>query len=460
MSHHERENFGSKIGVVLAAAGSAVGLGNIWRFPIETGQNGGAAFIIIYICCIVLLGLPIMISEFMIGRSTQANTAGAYRKLSPGTQWKWVGRLGVLTGFVILSYYSVVAGWTAEYTLLAVSNEFSGKTVSDYPTIFNTFVSNWWKPLLWLAAFMIITHIIVVRGVKSGIEKFSKIMMPALFIIILILVGCSVTLPGADAGLNFLLKPDFSKITGETILRAMGQAFFSLSLGLGCLCTYASYFGKDTNLGKTALNVSVIDTMVAIMAGLIIFPAVFNAGYQLNSNDIGPSLLFITLPNVFQQAFGGMPFLTWLFSVMFYFLLVLAALTSTISMHEVVTAYLSEEFKMTRRKAAWMVTLACTFIGVFCSLSFGPLNDVRVFGMTLFDLFDYVSSNIFLPVGGMLIALFTGWYLDKKFVRQEITNHGTLRAPYFTALHLILRYVAPIAIALILINQLGLFKQL
>ncbi len=460
MSNNERENFGSKIGVVLAAAGSAVGLGNIWRFPIETGQNGGAAFIIIYIGCIILFGLPIMISEFMIGRNTQANTAGAYRKLSPGTQWKWVGRLGVLTGFVILSYYSVVAGWTAEYTLLAVTNEFSGKTVADYPVIFNDFVSNWWKPLIWLAAFMLATHIIIVRGVQSGIEKFSKIMMPILFILILVLVGCSVTLPGADAGLNFLLKPDFSKITGETVLRAMGQAFFSLSLGLGCLCTYASYFGKDTNLGKTALNVSVIDTLVAIMAGFIIFPAVFNAGYQLNSNDIGPSLLFITLPNVFQQAFGGMPLLSWVFSVMFYFLLILAALTSTISMHEVVTAYLSEEFRMTRRKAAVIVTLACSFIGVFCSLSFGPLNGVRLFDMTLFDLFDYVSSNIFLPVGGMLIALFTGWYLDKKFVRQEITNHDTLRAPYFTALHLVLRYVAPIAIALILLNQLGVLKLL
>ncbi len=460
MSNNERENFGSKIGVILAAAGSAVGLGNIWRFPIETGQNGGAAFIIIYIGCIILFGLPIMISEFMIGRNTQANTAGAYRKLSPGTQWKWVGRLGVLTGFVILSYYSVVAGWTAEYTLLAVTNEFSGKTVADYPVIFNDFVSNWWKPLIWLAAFMLATHIIVVRGVQSGIEKFSKIMMPILFILILVLVGCSVTLPGADAGLNFLLKPDFSKITGETVLRAMGQAFFSLSLGLGCLCTYASYFGKETNLGKTALNVSAIDTLVAIMAGFIIFPAVFNAGYQLGSNDIGPSLLFITLPNVFQQAFGGMPLLSWVFSVMFYFLLILAALTSTISMHEVVTAYLSEEFRMTRRKAAVIVTLACSFIGVFCSLSFGPLNGVRLFDMTLFDLFDYISSNIFLPVGGMLIALFTGWYLDKKFVRQEITNHGTLRAPYFTALHLVLRYVAPIAIALILLNQLGVFKLL
>ncbi len=452
---NERENFGSKIGVVLAAAGSAVGLGNIWRFPIETGQNGGAAFIIIYIVCIILLGLPIMMSEFLIGRATQSNTAGAYRKLSQGTQWKWVGRLGVLSGFLILSYYSVVAGWTAEYTWLALCNRFDGKTVADYPVIFNAFVSNWWKPLLWMAIFMIATHVVVVRGVKSGIEKFSKVMMPALFVLIVMLVGCSVMLPGASAGIDFLLKPDFSKITTEVVLRAMGQAFFSLSLGLGCLCTYASYFGKDTNLGKTAINVAFIDTMVAIMAGFIIFPTVFNAGMSLTADDIGPSLLFITLPNVFQQAFGGMPLLSWLFSVMFYALLILASITSTISMHEVVTAYLSEEFGMTRRRAAVWVTLACVFVGTFCSLSFGPLNDVRLFNMTIFDLFDYVASNIMLPVSGMLIALFAGWYLDKNFLRSEMTNGETLRAPWFGALRFILRYAAPIAIAAVLLKQLS-----
>jgi NSS family neurotransmitter:Na+ symporter len=238
----------------------------------------------------------------------------------------------------------------------------------------------------------------------------------------------------------------------------MGQAFFSLSLGLGCLCTYASYFGNDTNIGKTALNVSIIDTFVAIMSGFIIFPAVFNAGYTLSSEDIGPSLLFITMPNVFQQAFGSIPVLSYLVSVLFYFLLVVAALTSTISMHEVVTAYVSEEFAMTRRKAATIVTLACSTVGVFCALSFGPLDGFKLFGMTLFDLFDYVSSNIFLPVGGMFIALFVGWYLDKKMVRNEMTNNGSLRAPYMRLVIFILRYVAPVAIGFILINQLGLVK--
>ena len=458
MSNNTRENFGSKLGAVLAAAGSAVGLGNIWRFPIETGQNGGAAFIIIYVACVFLLGIPIMMSEFFIGRHTQTNTAGAYRKLAPGTPWKWVGRLGVLSGFVILSYYSVVAGWTAEYTRLAIGNCFDGKSAADFPTIFNEFVSNPWKSVSWMFAFMIVTHIIVVRGVKGGIEKFSKVMMPALFIILIVLAVCSVLLPGASQGIEFLLKPDFSKITGSVVLSAMGQAFFSLSLGLGCLCTYASYFGSDTNIGKTALNVALIDTFVAIMSGFIIFPAVFNAGYAISSSDIGPSLLFITLPNVFQQAFGNIPALSYGVSVLFYFLLVVAALTSTISMHEVVTAYVSEEFNMNRRKAATIVTIACSTVGIFCALSFGPFAGVKLFGMNIFDLFDYVSSNIFLPVGGMFISIFAGWYLDKKLFRDGITNYGTLRAPYLRFIIFILRYFAPVAIAIILLNQLGLFR--
>lgn len=457
MDNNTRENFGSKIGAILAAAGSAVGLGNIWRFPIETGQNGGAAFILIYIGCVLLMGIPIMMSEFLIGRHTQANTAGAYRMLAPGTPWRWVGRLGVLSGFVILSYYSVVAGWTAEYTVLAIGNYFDGKTTADFPAIFADFVSNPWKSVFWMLVFMIATHVIVVRGVKGGIEKFSKLMMPALFVILIILTICSVMLPGASQGLEFLLKPDFSKITGSALLSAMGQAFFSLSLGLGCLCTYASYFNKETNIGKTALSVSLIDTLVAIMSGFIIFPAVFNAGYTLDSSDIGPSLLFITMPNVLGQSFGSIPALAYVVSILFYFLLVLAALTSTISMHEVVTAYVSEEFNMKRRKAATLVTIACSMVGVVCALSFGPFENIKIFGMTIFDFFDYVSSNIMLPVGGMFIALFTGWYLDKKLVRDEITNHGSLRAIYLPIVVFILKYIAPVAIACILLGQLGVF---
>lgn len=455
MAKGNRANFGSKLGVILASAGSAIGLGNIWRFPYETGNHGGAAFILIYLGCVVLLGLPIMISEFLIGRRSQTNTAGAYRVLAPGTQWKWLGRMGVLAGFLILSYYSVVAGWTLEYVLEAVTNSFSGRSSSDFIDSFNTFSSNPWRPTLWLVAFLLTTHFIIVKGVERGIERSAKIMMPTLFVIILILVVCSVTLPGAEKGIEFLLKPDFSKVTGEVFLGAMGQAFFSLSLGMGCLSTYASYFGKTTNLTKTALSVGLIDTVVAILAGFIIFPAAFSVGIQ---PDAGPSLIFITLPNVFQQAFSGAPVLAYIFSVMFYVLLAVAALTSTISMHEVVTAYLHEEFKLTRGRAAKLVTGACMFLGILCSLSLGATKEYTLFGLNLFDLFDFLTAKIMLPLGGLCVSVFVGWYLDKKIVKEEITNSGTLKGTMYAYLIFILKYVAPVAIAIIFINELGFLR--
>lgn len=455
MTKKERGNFGSKLGVILASAGSAVGLGNIWRFPYETGNHGGAAFILIYLGCILLLGLPIMIAEFLIGRHSQANTARAYQILAPGTQWRWVGRMGVLAGFLILGYYSVVAGWTLEYIFEAVSNSFAGKTPAEFISSFQSFSSNPWRPALWLTLFLLATHFIIVKGVEKGIEKSSKIMMPTLFIIILILVGCSVTLPGAGKGIEFLLKPDFSKVDGNVFLGAMGQAFFSLSLGMGCLCTYASYFSKNTNLTRTAFSVGIIDTFVAVLAGFIIFPAAFSVGIQ---PDAGPSLIFITLPNVFQQAFSGIPILAYLFSVMFYVLLALAALTSTISLHEVVTAYLHEEFNFTRGKAARLVTTGCILLGILCSLSLGVTKEFTIFGLGMFDLFDFVTAKLMLPLGGLLISIFTGWYLDKKLVWSEITNNGTLKIPTYKLIIFILKYVAPIAISVIFINELGLLK--
>ena len=455
MTKKDRGNFGSKLGVILASAGSAVGLGNIWRFPYETGNHGGAAFILIYLGCILLLGLPIMIAEFLIGRHSQANTARAYQILAPGTQWRWVGRMGVLAGFLILGYYSVVAGWTLEYIFEAVSNSFAGKTPAEFISSFQSFSSNPWRPALWLTLFLLATHFIIVKGVEKGIEKSSKIMMPTLFIIILVLVGCSVTLPGASRGIEFLLKPDFSKVDGNVFLGAMGQAFFSLSLGMGCLCTYASYFSKDTNLTRTAFSVGIIDTFVAVLAGFIIFPAAFSVGIQ---PDAGPSLIFITLPNVFQQAFSGIPVPAYIFSVMFYVLLALAALTSTISLHEVVTAYLHEEFNFTRGKAARLVTAGCILLGVLCSLSLGVTKDFTIFGLGMFDLFDFVTAKLMLPLGGLLISIFTGWYLDKKLVWSEITNNGTLKVPIYKLIIFILKYVAPIAISVIFINELGLLK--
>lgn len=455
MAKNDRANFGSKLGVILASAGSAVGLGNIWRFPYETGNHGGAAFILIYVGCVILLGLPIMISEFLIGRHSKANTARAYRKLAPGTHWHWLGRMGVLAGFLILSYYSVIAGWTLEYILEAGTNSFAAKTSTDFIASFREFTGNSWRPTLWMIIFLLATHLIIAKGVEKGIEKSSKIMMPALFVIILILVGCSIMLPGAGSGIEFLLKPDFSKVTGNTFLSAMGQAFFSLSLGMGCLCTYASYFGKETNLTKTALSVGAIDTFVAVLAGFIIFPAAFSVGIQ---PDAGPSLVFITLPNVFQQAFGDFPVIAYLFSVMFYVLLAMAALTSTISLHEVVTAYLHEEFDFTRGKAARLVTAGCISIGALCSLSPGVLKEFTVFGLTIFDLFDFVTAKLMLPIGGLLISIFTGWYLDKQVVKDEITNDGSLRMPVYGVLVFLLKYIAPVAISLIFIHELGLLK--
>ena len=451
MQKNDRASFGSRIGAILAAAGSAVGLGNIWRFPYETGNHGGAAFILIYLGCVLVLGLPIMIAEFTVGRRAKASTGKAFGVLAPGTQWKWIGMLGVLAGLLILGYYSVVAGWTLEYIVASLSNGFAGKGPEDFVASFQDFSQDPFRPVLWLLAFLFLTHFVIVKGVKDGIEKSSKIMMPVLFILIVVLAGCSMSLPNAEKGLEFLLKPDFSKVNADVFLGAMGQAFFSLSLGMGCLSTYASYFGPDTNMGKTALSVGAIDTMVAILAGLIIFPAAFSVGIQ---PDAGPSLIFITLPNVFQQAFGGIPFLATVFSLMFYVLLALAALTSTISLHEVVTAYLHERFDWSRSRSAIWVTGFCVITGVLSSLSLGVWED-KFFGLSFFDLLDFVTAKLMLPLSGFLVCLFVGWYLKRSVSYEELTNYGLQKAPYYPVYMFIIRYVAPIAIALIFINELG-----
>ena len=451
MQKNDRVNFGSKIGAILAAAGSAVGLGNIWRFPYEAGNHGGAAFILIYLACVFILGMPIMIAEFTVGRRAKASTGKAFGILSPGTQWKWLGRLGVLSGLLILGYYSVVAGWTLEYIVTSLSNGFADKGPEDFVAIFQNFSQDPVRPIFWCLMFLFLTHYVIVKGVKDGIEKSSKVMMPILFILILVLVVCSMTLPNASKGLEFLLKPDFSKVNADVFLGAMGQAFFSLSLGMGCLSTYASYFGSDTQMGKTALSVGVIDTMVAILAGVIIFPAAFSVGIQ---PDAGPSLIFITLPNVFQQAFGGVPFLAMIFSLLFYVLLALAALTSTISLHEVVTAYLNEQFGMSRGRAAICVTGFCVVTGVLSSLSLGVWDD-KFFGLGFFDLLDFVTAKLMLPLSGLLVSLFVGWYLKRSLSYEELTNYGLQKAPYFPIYMFILRYLAPIAIVLIFVNELG-----
>ncbi len=446
-----RVNFGGKLSTILVAAGSAVGLGNIWRFPYEVGNHGGAAFILIYVLCIIFMGLPIMIAEFSVGRYTRSNTVGAMKCLAPRSLWRFIGYLPVLAAFLILSYYVVVAGWTLEYTCRSLVNGFVGLSSTEYATYFSSFSSDVWRPLLWAFIFLLLTHIVIVLGVKKGIEQSAKMLMPLLFILIVILAICSLTLPNAGEGLKFLFKPDFSEVTPDVFLSAMGQAFYSLSLGMGCLMTYSSYFDRNANLPMTATNVAFIDTCLAIIAGLIIFPAAFSVGV---SPDSGPSLLFITLPNVFQLAFGEVPVLSYILMLMFYLLLALAALTSTISLHEVVTLFVHEEWHLSRSRAAALVTSGCLILGVFASLSLGVLADEKLFGLCFFDLLDMFTSKIMLPLAGMLTSIFVGWYMERRIVLNEISNRGCLRVPFYKNYLVLLKYVAPTAIALIFINGL------
>ena len=447
-----RVTFGSKIGVILATVGCAVGLGNIWRFPYMLGSNGGAAFLLIYILCILLLGFPVMITEFFIGRHTNRNAAGAFKELAPGTRWSLIGYNGVLAAFLILGFYSVVAGWTLEYVLQAFNGSLSDKTATDFATDFSNFSTSILRPIIWTVTFIVLTHVIIMSGVKSGIERASKLMMPLLFLILIILCIRSVTLPNASEGLNFLFQPDFSKIDSSVILSAMGQAFFSLSIGMGCLITYASYFKKDTNLQTTALQVTLLDTLVAVLAGIMIFPAVFSFGITPTA---GPELVFITLPNVFAQLPMGN---VW--SIIFFILLALAALTSTISMHEVATAYVHEEHQMSRGKAACLVSAGAFILGVLSSLSFGVLKDFTIGGMIFFDFLDYLTAKIMLPLGGMLICIFAGTRIERKVIKAELTNEGTIPFYFFNTYAFFMKYVAPIAIGIIFLNELGLINQI
>lgn len=447
--------FTSKLGAILAAAGSAVGLGNVWRFPTETGSNGGAAFILIYILFMLLLGVPIMVTEFAIGRHAQSSVAKSFYKMSGGNKaWSMMGLLPFLSGILVLSYYAVVAGWTLYYLYEAVINGFAGKTANDYANDFVAFSSGTFTPILWTAFIIALTCGIVALGVQKGIERGAKIMMPMLFVFILILVGCSLTLPDADKGLKFLLMPDFSKVDASVCLSAMGQAFFSLSVGIGCLCTYACYFRKDVDLMKYGLSVAGIDTMVALLSGLIIFPAVYSIPGL--SPDAGPSLVFITLPNVFQHVFGDVPVVAYIFSLVFYLLLVMAALTSSISMLEMSAAYFIKRFKMSRPLAAATIGAICLVLGSLCSLSFGPWKDVTLFGMGFFDFFDFLVAKFFMPIGGMIMCVFLGWVVDEKILKAEMTNNGTIQSPLYPVYRFIIRYFAPICIMIIFANELAL----
>ena len=454
----ERANFGSKLGVILATAGSAVGLGNVWRFPYMAGENGGAVFIMIYVVCVVLLGIPCMVSEFIVGRHGQSNTARAYRKLAGGTPWAMIGYMGVLTGFLITGYYAVVSGWCLQYIFASLIGHLQGEP-EYFKTYFSELATHPVKPVLWTVIILGITYLIIEHGVREGIERASKLLMPTLFILLLIIVGASCMLPNADKGIEFLFKPDCDKLTGDVFLGALGQSFYSLSIAMGCLCTYASYFSRYTNLTKSASQIAIIDCLVAILAGLMIFPAAFSVGVN---PDSGPSLIFITLPNVFQQAFSSMPVVGYCISLLFFILLSLAALTSLMSLHEVITAFIHEEMRMSRKKAALMVTISTSVIGAFCSLSMGAVDGLTIFGKSLFDWFDFITGQIFLPIVGFLTCIFIGWFVPHQIVRNEFTNQGELKSigyvRFFHVYIFLVKYVCPLAILLVFLHQFGLLS--
>lgn len=443
-----RDSFSSKFGVIAAAAGSAVGLGNIWRFPLVTTQNGGGAFLMLYIGFIILIGIPVMLSEFTIGRRAQLNAFGSFKKLAPKTPWYLVGSLGIITAFAILSFYSAVAGWTLEYLVQAAS----GKLLhtDDMVSNFANFSSSSARPVIWQLVIMVITGLVVYGGIKKGIEKFTKILMPVLVILIALVVVRSVTLPGASEGIRYLFIPDWSAVNFKTVLMALGQAAFSLSIGMGTLITYGSYIQKDNHLLKTASQVAFTDTFIAILASLMVIPAIF--AFSVGSVDQmspGPGLVFEVLPNVFKAMPGGV-----VFAVIFFFLLCVAALTSTISVLEVVVAYLKEELRLSRGKATLIASVSISILGVLATLSFGVLSDFHIFGKTIFGLLDFASANIMLTFGALLIVIFVGWKLGKINFMDEISNQGELKSSLYKVVFFIIRYIAPVAIGIIAVAAL------
>jgi NSS family neurotransmitter:Na+ symporter len=445
-----RESFGSKFGIIAATAGSAIGLGNIWRFPYVAGENGGAAFIILYLGFVIAIGIPVMLSEFTIGRKGQLNVYGSFRKLAPSQPWYLIGLMGVVAAFMILAFYTAVAGWTLEYLYQSIINGFDNKSPDELNLMFDNFVGGTSRPLVWFFVFMALTAFIIMAGVKNGIEKSTKILMPLLLLLLIALIVRSVTLPGASKGISFLFTPDFSKITASTVLEALGQAFFSLSIGMGTLVTYGSYIQKSEDLGSTAFSVAMADTLIAILAGLAIFPAVFAFNIE---PGYGEGLVFVTLPVIFQQMPGGT-----IFSIMFFVLLGVAALTSTISVLEVIVAFFVEELKMKRKAATWLATISVSTLGILCVLSTSSLADFTIFGFTIFGLMNFTTANILLPLGGFLIVVFVAWFFGRDKAKDELSNEGKLKASYFPLFMFIIKFVAPLAIAFVFLQGIGLIN--
>lgn len=446
-----RVTLGGRLSAVLVAAGSAVGLGNIWRFPSMAGDNGGGAFLVLYILCVLMLGLPLMLAEFSVGRATRLNAVGAYRKLD--RRWTFLGYGGVLTAFLILGFYYVVSGWTLEYFVHSVTGDLARyDTPEQYRDMFEVFRLHPWRPTVYAWIFVMITHGVVALGVRKGIERSARILMPLLFIVLIVLAGHSLLMPGGGEGVRFLFRPDFSKVTPHTVLAALGQAFFSLSIGMGCLITYASYFNRETDLRRTAVHVAVLDTVVALLAGVAIFPAAYSVGIFSSAEvpTAGPDLVFITLPAIFNS-------MTWggLWASVFFLLLVVAALTSTLSLHEVVTAYLHEEWHLSRKGAVGLTTVSMLFLSALASLSLGMLNGWRIGGLTIFDSLDFLTANVLMPLIGLLTSLFVGWRFERRLLKRELGGKGGIRSGLLSFFIFMLRWVCPLILAAIFLDNLG-----
>ena len=446
MTESNRSSFGSRFGVIVAMVGSAVGLGNIWRFPYMVGENGGAAFILIYLAFSFLISLPVFCAEFVIGRRGRSNAVGAFRKLAPGSKWYLGGFLSIIAVFLILSFYSVVGGWGIKYLVDSVAMKFSASAAgTDFGAAFATFSTGKIAPLIYMLIFVLVTAAVVVLGVQKGIERFSKWMMPLRFVLILVLVARSAFLPGAGAGYGYLFRPDFSKITSDTLIAALGQSFFSMSLGMGAIIIYGSYVKRDDNILSHSLITVSLDTVFALLAACAIMPAVFSFGVQPNQ---GPGLVFVTLPYIFTN----MP-LGNLVALFFFISLLLAAVSSAISLVEVMVSFLIEELHCSRKLAVGISIALQAVFGTLCSLSLMPDSPLKVGGLTLFDLFDKISSDYVLTIGALLIVLFVGWKIKKANFMDEMTSGGAVRIPKWIALTIfwIIKVVAPLAILTILI---------
>ena len=441
-----KESFGSKFGIIAAAAGSAIGLGNIYRFPCEAGANGGGAFFMVYLCIVLLLGLPLMVTEFVIGRRSGKNPVGAFKELAPKQKaWSSIGYMGVICAFLILAFYCTVAGWTIDAVGKSIINYYHGLDLNTIQTDFNNLINETWQPIISEGIFIFLTAFIIIKGVTKGIEKYSKILMPILLGILIILGIKSLTLPGAKAGIEFFLKPDFSKITGTVLINALGQAFFSLSLGMGALITYGSYISRKDNLTSTAFMVCISDTVIAILAGIVIFPAAFSFNI---SPEAGDSLAFVTLPMLFNKMAGG-----YFFCLIFFILLTIAALTSSISLLEVVVLFMTEELGISRKKATIYSGIGAFILCIIASQSLHADTSLKIFGFKIFDALDAFTSKFLMTIGGLLTVIFLGWKMKKEHFMEEYTNGGTVSMGLRKVMYFIIKFLAPLAITVILITQ-------